>query len=96
MKRERTKTMKELMAFFIDEMGLRQGLDQERVTTFWDDMLGPSVAAATKQKRLNDGKLFVKTTSSAVRNWLFTERTALVKKINEAMGKMIVTDIILY
>ena len=96
MKREQAKPVKELLALFVDEMGLEPGLNEVRVSALWDELLGPAVASATKQKRLSEGKLFVKITSSVVRNYLFTERTHLVARINEAMGKKLVTDIILY
>ena len=96
MKRERTMSVKEIMPLFIEEMGLRAGLDEAHVSALWDELLGPAVASATKQKRLKDGKLYVKITSSVARNWLFTERTGIVRKINESMGKTLVTDIILY
>jgi len=96
MKREQTKSIKELLPLFIKEMGLESGLDEVRLFALWDEMLGPAIASATKQKRLQEGKLFVKSTSSVVRNYLFTERANLVFKINEAMEKKLIKDIVLY
>ena len=96
MKREQAKSMKELMALFVKETGLEHGLNQTRVSALWDELLGPSIASATRQKQLREGKLCVWLNSSVIRSYLFTERKNIVTKINEAMGKTLITDLILY
>ena len=95
MKREPVKSIRELLPLFIKEMGLENGLNEARVSALWDQLLGEAVAAATRQKQLRDGKLYVKLSSSLVRSYLFTERKNILMKINEAMGKTLVTDLIL-
>jgi predicted nucleic acid-binding Zn ribbon protein len=96
MKREQAKSMKELLPLFIQEMGLGPGLDEVRVSTLWDELLGPAIISATQQKRLKEGKLYVRLHSSVVRNHLFTERKNIMMKINEVLGKKLITEIILY
>ena len=96
MKIEQSKLIKELLPKFIQEMGLEGGLDEVRISALWDQLLGPSVVSATKKKQLKGGKLYVKLDSSIVRSYLFTERKNILVKMNEAMGKRLVTDIILY
>ena len=96
MKREEVKSIKELLGHFIHESGLAPGLNEARVALLWDELLGPAVASATLQKRLKEGKLYVRLRSSVVRNHLFTQRTNIVAKINQTMGKKVVSDIILY
>ena len=96
MKREQTKSIRELLPLLIQEMGWESGLNEARVSALWDELLGPSVALATRQKQLKEGKFYVKLNSSVVRSYLFTERKNILIKINEAMGKRVVTDLILY
>ena len=96
MKREQVKPIKDIMPLFIREMGLESGLDQVRVSALWDELLGPLIASATRQKRLKEGKLYVQLQSSVVRSHLFTERKNIIIKINNAMGKTLITDLILY
>jgi len=96
MKREQVKPIKDLLPLFIREMGLESGLEQVRVSALWDELLGPSIASTTKQKRLKEGKLYVQLHSSVVRNHLFTERNNIIMKLNKAMGKTLITDLILY
>jgi len=96
MRRERVKSIKELLPLFIKEMGLERGLSEVRVLGLWDELLGPAVVSATGNKQLREGKLYVKLNSSVVRSYLFTERRNIVAKINDAMGKKIVTELILY
>jgi len=96
MKREQVKSIKEVLSLYIKEMGLESGLDEVRVCALWDELLGPSIASATKQKRLKEGKFYVQLQSSVVRSHLFTERKNIIVKINNAMGKTLITELILY
>ncbi|MDR2585170.1 MAG: DUF721 domain-containing protein [Prevotellaceae bacterium] len=96
MKREEAKSIKDLFPLFIREMGLETGLSQTRVYALWDELMGPVISSATQQKQLKEGKLYVRLSSSVVRNWLFTKRQSIVQKMNANLGKEMVTDIILY
>ncbi|MCL2727085.1 MAG: DUF721 domain-containing protein [Bacteroidales bacterium] len=96
MKREKVKSIKEVLSLYIKEMGLESGLDEVRVSALWDELLGPSIASATRQKSLKEGKLYVQLRSSVVRSYLFTERKNIILKINNAMGKTLITELILY
>ena len=96
MKREQAKSIKELLPLFIQEMGLESGLREARLSALWDELLGPAVASATRQKQLREDKFYVRLNSSVVRNYLFMERKSIVMKINQAMGKTTITDLILY
>ena len=96
MKREQTKSMRELLPLLIQEMGWEPGLNEARVSALWDELLGPSVATATYRKQLKEGKFYVKLNSSVVRSYILTEKKNIMIKINEAMGKRVVTELILY
>ena len=84
------------MPHFILEMGLGAGLNQANVSSLWDKLLDPTVVFATEKKFLKEGKLYVRVSSSVVRNFLFTKRTSIIEQINEAAGKRLVTEIILH
>ena len=96
MKREVTKSMKELLPLFIQEMGLGAGLDAARVSELWDQLLGPSITSATQHKRVWEGKLYVKLNSSVVRNYLYIDKINIMSRINDALGKPLITDLILF
>ncbi|MCL2502117.1 MAG: DUF721 domain-containing protein [Bacteroidales bacterium] len=95
MQREQTKPLKELIDLFIKESGLQDGLNEARILTLWDELLGASVVRATLQKRFWEGKLYIRLSSSVVRSYLFTERSRIVERMNQALGKTIITDLIL-
>lgn len=95
MQREQTKPLNELIDVFVKEFGLQEGLNEARVLALWDKLLGASVVKATLHKRFKEGKLYVRLSSSVVRSYLFTERRSIVEKMNLALGKTIVTNLIL-
>ena len=95
MQREQAKPLRELIDLVIDESGWREGLNGGRVLTLWDTLLDAAVVRATTQKRFRNGILYVRLNSSVVRSYLFTERDRIVEKMNRALGKVLVTDLIL-
>ena len=95
MQREQTKPLKDIIDLFISEFGLQNGLNEARVLSLWDELLGSVVVRATLRKRFRDGRLYVKLSSSVVRSYLFIERKRIVEKMNQALGITMVTDIIL-
>lgn len=96
MRREQAKSIKELMPLFIQEMGFEKGLNGVRALALWDELIGPVAVAAIEKREIKRGKLYAKINSSVVRNWLFIRRTNILEKINEVMGKNLVTEIVLY
>ena len=95
MRREQAKPLKELLELFVQEYGLQAGLDEARVLALWDELLGAAVVRATLLKRFRDGKLYVRLSSSVVRSYLFTERKRIVERMNGALGREIITNLIL-
>ena len=95
MRREQAKPLKELLAQYIKEAGLQDGLDGARVLALWEEMQAPYVLQAVAEKSFGAGKLYLRIHSAAVRNYLFTDRRNIMEKMNQALGEMVVKDIVL-
>lgn len=59
-------------------------------------MVGAGVARYTGEKFIKNQTLFVKILSPALRQDLTMMRTQLVKRINEAVGSMVIADVRIY
>ena len=95
MRREQTKPLKDLLAEYIKEAGLQEGLNGARVLGLWDEMQAPCVLQAVAEKFFKGGKLYLRLSSSSVRNYLFTDRQHIMTKMNQALGEALVKDIVL-
>ena len=68
-------------------------LTELSVQQAWAQVLGPLTQYSTNLD-LKDGALYVRITSAVLRNDLFMQRSQLIEKINQVIGKKIVYSIV--
>ena len=73
----------------LDESGK---LSETIALTAVDDVLGKEFASLIKDRRIENGVLFLKTDSAALRSELFASRSQLMQKLNEKTGKDVIKD----
>lgn len=76
--------------------GLETPLLQRRLVDSWDTVVGPGIAAYTKEKFIKNQTLFVKISNPALRSDLGMMRQRLVRMLNEAVGSMVIADVRIY
>ena len=74
----------------LDESGK---LSETIALTAVDDVLGKEFASLIKDRRIENGVLFLKTDSAALRCELFASRSQLMQKLNEKTGKDVIKDV---
>ena len=74
----------------LDESGK---LSETIALTAVDDVLGKKFASLIKDRRIENGVLFLKTDSAALRSELFANRSQLMQKLNEKTGKDVIKDV---
>ena len=77
----------------LDGLGMRQKVLEHEAVEKWKAVVGPQVAASTSVERVRDGIFYVCCKSSMWCNELSFYKDDLVKRLNEAVGKNVVTDI---
>ena len=79
--RKKALSMDEVIKMYIDDMKISAGLNTQRIFQAWDDVSGAQ--QFTLKKFFRDGVLYITLSSSMVRNQLYFQRDALIKKVNE-------------
>lgn len=74
----------------LDESGK---LSETIALTAVDDVLGKEFASLIKDRRIENGVLFLKTDSAALRSELFASRSQLMQKLNQKTGKDVIKDV---
>ena len=82
-----------LIAEFIRGTEAETALLERKVVSLWADTLGTMVARYTGEMEVKNGTLFVHIHSAALRQQLFEQRHAIIKKLNDAAGAKVLTDI---
>ena len=82
-----------VLADLVEQYGFRDRLDAARVVEAWPLLVGPTISAVTEQVWMRDGVLHVKVRSAAWRHQLQFQRVQWRDRLNEHVGRDVVTDV---
>lgn len=91
--RREVKSITELLNMYLRNEGLETPLLQKRLIDSWEEATGRIVAMHTGDKFIKNQTLFVKINNPALRQDLSMMRSQLVKKLNAAVGSVVITDV---
>ncbi len=94
--RKEVKPISELLSQYLRRQGMETPLMQRRVVDLWDTLLGPTISQYTSEKFIKNQVLYVKILNPALRQDLNMMRSQLVKRLNDAVGSQIITDVRIY
>ncbi|PLX02804.1 MAG: DUF721 domain-containing protein [Marinilabiliales bacterium] len=95
MRRNNTQSIGEVLKEYIKAMKLSSGLQNARITSSWEEVVGKTVARYTSKLYIKDHKLFVHLSSSVVKNELLMIRGEILKRLNDIAGEEVINEIIL-
>ena len=93
MKRSRPMLISEIIDDVVRKEGLEDNMLAHRALTLWGNIVGNHINRLTTMRRVEGSTLMVHIGSAAVRQELSMQRTALLRAINDALGKEVITDI---
>lgn len=94
MERSNTKSIAEAIREYLKESRLEKPLKERQLVQSWETLLGKSVARATSNIYLKNGRLFVHLNSSVVKNELFMLQDEIIRKLNDSAGEELVKEIV--
>ena len=94
MKRTYPKSIAEVIDGFMKAEQLDTQLNEQRASALWPQIVGQGINRNTISRDVRDGVLIVRLSSAPLRNELMMNRSALIKRINEALGQEVIREII--
>ncbi len=94
-RKKSVQPLKDILNEFIGSPRLSTGIYTSRVPSAWNQLMGPSVAKATKSVYYRNGVVFVTLHSSIIRSELMMYRDKIVSGLNNKIGSTIVKEIVL-
>lgn len=89
------KSLKDLLQNFKSTEKLSKGFTQMAIEEAWNSELGPAIKGYTITLQLTKGKLFVKLSSSTLREELSYGKHKIIDMLNEKVGEDVVKELIL-
>ena len=95
MKRQNAQTLGDAIRVFLAEKrSFNHKLMENRVVNSWSEIMGSTVASYTSNVEIRRQKLYVTLTSSVLRHSLSLSKEEVIRKINQAVGDEVITDIV--
>lgn len=94
MKDKNESSLKDVLEQLFDAYGWTEKMDGVRITNSWENVVGGIFARHTTNLYVKNKKLYVILDSSVLRNELYMERSKLVKKLNDEIGKKVIDEIV--
>ena len=95
MKRSNERSLDQVIEDMVDAFGLREKLDEQTISSSWDQVAGAMVARHTKRIRLRNGKVTITVDSAPLRHELGYMKATLTELLNRRVGRQIVTEIVI-
>lgn len=89
------QSLQDVLKAFVSDNNLQQGLDKVDVRDAWANLMGNGVNNYTTAIELKQATLYVKLNSSVLREELSYGKEKIITMLNEAIGKEVITKLIL-
>ena len=87
------QSLRQVIEELIDAYRLSDKLNQARVISLWDNIVGKMIARDTTHLYIKNKILYVKLNSPALREELGYAKSKLIKSLNKAAGAEVIEDI---
>lgn len=77
----------------LNESRMGSVLDSYKAIGAWEVVVGPYIAGRTMRPTVTGSTMWVRTPHAALRHELQMKRTALLRSINDMVGRQVITDI---
>jgi predicted nucleic acid-binding Zn ribbon protein len=93
MRRRNTQLIGEVIQDLLKSQQLDKRLNQTRLLSSWDKVVGANIAKYCGEKYVKNKVLFVKISSAVLRSELMLSRKHLIDCLNNEVGDEVITDI---
>ena len=94
MKRTEAKNIGQIIEDLLKKEKLDVELDEHRASALWPQIVGDGINRYTIKRYVKDGVMTVHLSSASLANELMLGRSALIARINEALGREVIREII--
>ena len=94
MKRSDPKLIGEILTEFFNRPFVARKLAEGRLPQLWADIVGPNIAAQTREFKLERGILYIGISSGVARQEIFYRRDELMTLLNQRAGHRLINAII--
>ncbi len=96
MKRREAMSVGKIIRQAIEQTGKSDEFDRQQVCFLWGEIVGPAINRQTTRRWIDRDTLHVTIASAALKNELLFLAPTLVERLNAAVGRPVITQIIIH
>jgi len=87
--------MGEAIREFLDKSRIKGDIQAMQVEAAWEDIMGKTIARYTEKIQIIGDKLFITTNVAPLKHELIYQREKIRQRVNEALGKRVINEVII-
>ena len=88
-------SISEALQKFLSESRIKDEMLAFQIADAWESIMGKTIARYTSQVRIQHGKLYIHTPIGPLRNELLYQREAILQKVNDYIGTVVVKEVVI-
>jgi predicted nucleic acid-binding Zn ribbon protein len=94
MKRTEAKNIGQIIDDVLRKEHLDVALDEHRASALWPQIVGDGINRYTIRRYVKDGVMTVHLSSASLANEMMLNRAAIIQRINQALGRDVIREIV--
>ncbi len=95
MRENNDETLKDALQRFVNSKNVKPKVFQAKVSSLWPELMGPTIAGYTTEISLRRQVLYLRISSSSLRQELTYGKDKIVKLLNEELGEEYIRDVVI-
>ncbi len=80
---------------FLSKSRLKNGVLAVRIESIWEEMMGKTIAKYTDKIQIVHQTLFIQTAVGPLKHELLYQKDLIIKRINEALGENVISQVVI-
>lgn len=86
--------MKDAFESFLKVYNLKSKFNETYLVTYWERIMGASIAKRTEKMYIKSGVLFIRLNSASLSQELLLAKTKLIQLLNTEIGEQVIKDVV--
>jgi len=88
-------SMSDAIKDFLDSSRIKGDIQAMQIGHVWEEIMGKTIARYTDSIKIFGNKLYISSSVAPLRQELIYQREKIMTRVNEALGKKIITEVII-
>jgi hypothetical protein len=80
---------------FLDESRIKGSIQALQIEDVWQEIVGKTIARYTEEIKIISTTLFISTHVAPLKQELIFQKEKIINRVNEALGKKVITDVVI-